>query len=185
MHGLTDYTGAPLDVDVDVATERRIKSRVVARPRRYLPTLPDLVDRLSIVQMKAVFIPEHASEYRQEMADIIYDIQTVLLDAPPMSAVAVRACLLIMLTNRFIWENESIARAGGDGHDKRLKLTHSINGVRNTAKNVLAAEMGGRRDYKVDCFASDLPAEFGNWNVFTDIAGNSDDDKAEAGGPAS
>lgn len=49
----------------------------------------------------------------------------------------IRAILIIMLTNRYIWENESKARLGGSEQDKLLKLTHSINGIRNTAKNVL------------------------------------------------
>ena len=31
--------------------------------RKYLPTLSELIDRLSIVQLKEVFIPEHKEEY--------------------------------------------------------------------------------------------------------------------------
>ena len=47
--------------------------------RKYLPTLSELVDRLSIVQLKEVFIPEHKNEYSKEIADITHDIQ-VLID---------------------------------------------------------------------------------------------------------
>ncbi len=43
--------------------------------RKYLPTLSELVDRLSIVQLKEVFIPEHKDEYAKEIADIVHDIQ--------------------------------------------------------------------------------------------------------------
>ena len=43
--------------------------------RKYLPTLSELVDRLSIVQLKEVFISEHKDEYALEIADIIHDIQ--------------------------------------------------------------------------------------------------------------
>ena len=43
--------------------------------RKYLPTLSELIDRLSIVQLKEVFIPEHKNEYSQEILDIIHDIQ--------------------------------------------------------------------------------------------------------------
>ena len=38
--------------------------------RKYLPTLSELVDRLSIVQLKEVFIPEHKQEYNQEIKDM-------------------------------------------------------------------------------------------------------------------
>ena len=46
--------------------------------RKYLHTLGDLVDRLSIVQLKEVFIPEFKQEYSKEIADIVHDIQLIL-----------------------------------------------------------------------------------------------------------
>ena len=42
--------------------------------RKYLPTLAELIDRLSIIQLKEVFISEHKKEY----ADEIKDINTIL-----------------------------------------------------------------------------------------------------------
>jgi len=135
--------------------------------RKYLPTLADLVDRLTIVQLKAIFLPEHTEEYVQERADIEHDIDLIIEEKDiRFTAADVHAICMIMLTNRFIWENESKARAGGDEQDKLLKTTHSINGVRNTAKNALSRADSGRRDYKIDSLAADLPSEFGNWRVF-------------------
>lgn len=133
--------------------------------RKYLPTLSDLVDRLSIVQLKAIFIPERAKEYAHERALIEHDID-LILKKKRVTASDVHAILVIMLANRFIWENESKARNGGDEQDKLLKLTHSINGVRNAAKNQLARLDGGRKDYKIDSLAASLPTEFGNWKIF-------------------
>ena len=46
--------------------------------RKYLPTLSELVDRLSIAQLKEVFISEHKSEYTQEISDIVHDINLIL-----------------------------------------------------------------------------------------------------------
>jgi hypothetical protein len=43
--------------------------------RKYLPTLSELVDRLSIVQLKEVFIAEHKEEYAEEINAIVHDIQ--------------------------------------------------------------------------------------------------------------
>lgn len=140
------------------------------RERKYLPGLADLIDRLTIVNQKMVFLPNNRQEYHEERELLIHDIDMLLEDLSKegvrVSGQAVLAITMIALTNRFIWENESKARAGGDDQDKLLKLTHSINGVRNTSKNVLASEMGGRHDYKIDCFAESLVSEFGNWNVF-------------------
>lgn len=134
--------------------------------RKYLPTLADLVDRLSIVQLKMIFIPDHSREYEAERALIEQDVAAILAElGKPFGAPEIRALLIIMLANRFIWENESKARAGGSDQDKLLKLTHSINGVRNRAKNVIAAFEEGRLDYKLDALAAELPPEFGHWNI--------------------
>ena len=46
--------------------------------RKYLPTLGDLIDRLSITQLKEVFIPEHKQEYAAEIQDIVHDISIIL-----------------------------------------------------------------------------------------------------------
>ena len=128
--------------------------------RKYLPTFADLVDRLSIVLLKSVFIPENQQAYMEEIHLIENDLDFIGVS---LSAKALRAVLVIGLTNRFIWENESKAREGGDEQDKLLKLTHSVNGVRSMAKNVLAQYYGERLDYKIDCFAESLPPELQNW----------------------
>ena len=137
--------------------------------RKYLPTLADLVDRLTIVQLKMIFIPDRREEYIAERELILHDIDLILngLDHK-LNARSIMAITMIQLTNRCIWESESKARAGGNAQDKLLKFTHSINGVRNTAKNVLSEEAGGRIDYKIDALAADLPEDFGNWRVFQD-----------------
>lgn len=123
-----------------------------------------------IVQLKAIFIPEHKADYLRERELIEHDVDIILGQLAQkgrrVNAAFLHAFAVLMLTNRFIWENESRARAGGSDQDKLLKLTHSINGVRAAAKNKLANLDGGRRDYKVDTLASDLPPEFGNWQVF-------------------
>jgi PAS domain-containing protein len=138
--------------------------------RKYLPTLSDLVDRLTIVQLKAVFISEHSAEYVAERALIEHDIDLILEELASrgkrIGASEIHAIIVIMLSNRFIWENESLARKGGPEQDRLLKLTHSINGVRNTAKNQLAAIDGGRKDYKIDSLSAELTSEFGNWKIF-------------------
>lgn len=133
--------------------------------RKWLPTLAELIDRLSIVQLKEIFIPEHAVEYAQERADIEHDID-LLLQGKTVDARTIRAILVTMLANRVIWENESKARAGGSDQDKLLKFTHSINGIRNRAKNIIAEMENGRKDFKLDCLAAELDPAFGNWDIF-------------------
>ena len=128
--------------------------------RKYLPTLSELVDRLSIVQLKEVFIPEHKAEYAQEINDIVHDIQLVLDKCDNIDAETIRAIVVLSQMNLHIWHNESNYRKGiKDGNN--LELTHGINGIRNTAKNKIQELHGGRKDYKIDCLA----AEFEDWEI--------------------
>jgi hypothetical protein len=129
--------------------------------RKYLPTLSELVDRLSIVQLKEVFIPEFKDTYAQEIADITHDIQ-VLLDEQDgkITAETIRAIVVLSQMNLHIWYNESNYRKGiKDGNN--LELTHGLNGIRNTAKNKIQEVVGGRKDYKIDCLAAD----FKDWEI--------------------
>lgn len=146
--------------------------------RLYFPTLSELIDRLSIIQMKQIFIHENAEEYELEIKNIMHDIDLLLEEKNNkndisntskryFNAKSIRASLIIQLANRVIWENESKARLGGSEQDKLLKFTHSINGIRNTAKNIISKEFGERIDLKIDSLAADLPKEYGNWNIFT------------------
>lgn len=133
--------------------------------RKYLPSLSDLIDRLTIVQLKMIFIPEHREEYIFERGQIEHDIDLILsgLDKK-IGALEMRAIVVLMLANRVIWESESKARAGGNEQDHLLKFTHSINGIRNSAKNVIAEMYGGRKDFKIDALSAELPREFGAWD---------------------
>ena len=133
--------------------------------RKYLPTLSDLIDRLSIVQLKAIYLPQQADAYNEERQLIEHDIDLLLMDRD-LKAKDVRAIMAVMLANNTIWLNESKARQGGDDQDKLLKFTHSINGVRNQAKNIIASGSSERIDLKTDCFAESLVSDFGAWDIF-------------------
>tara|TARA_R110002167_G_scaffold265271_1_gene471976 strand:+ start:216 stop:611 length:396 start_codon:yes stop_codon:yes gene_type:complete len=128
--------------------------------RKYLPTLAELIDRLSIVQLKEVFIIEHKDEYAKEIAEITHDIEEILQDEEMrLTGEDVRAIVVLSQMNLHIWQNETKYRAGtGDGN---LGLTHGLNGIRNTAKNKIQEHGGSRKDYKIDCIA----AEFKDWEV--------------------
>ena len=131
------------------------------KERKYLPTLSELIDRLSITQLKEVFITEHKAEYAAEIADIVHDIQLHLEDSKePITAETIRAVVVLSQMNLHIWHNESNVRSGKEGPNA-LALTHGLNGIRNTAKNKIQEVMGGRKDYKIDCLA----AEFKDWNI--------------------
>ena len=128
--------------------------------RKYLPTISELIDRLSIVQLKEVFIPEHKEEYAKEIQDIVDDLDELMKWEKPTGEM-VRAIVVLSQMNLHIWHNETEYRKGeGDGN---LGLTHGLNGIRNNAKNIIQDQLDGdgRKDYKVDCIA----AECEDWEV--------------------
>jgi hypothetical protein len=129
--------------------------------RKYLPTLSELIDRLSIIQLKEVFISDHKSEYADEIKNILYDIDLILSsDKIVLDAESIRAIVVLSQMNLHIWHNESNYRRGiKDGNN--LELTHGLNGIRNTAKNKIQEVVGGRKDYKIDCLAAD----FKDWEI--------------------
>jgi len=124
------------------------------KSRKYLPTISELIDRLSIIQLKEVFIPDHKKEYAKEIQEILHDLNLEGVDAE-----FVRAIVVLSQMNLHIWHNETEYRAGkGKGN---LELTHGLNGIRNTAKNKIQEKFGGRKDYKIDCLAAD----FKDWEI--------------------
>tara|TARA_B100000282_G_scaffold260250_1_gene208525 strand:- start:497 stop:910 length:414 start_codon:yes stop_codon:yes gene_type:complete len=136
----------------------------MSEQRKYLPTLSELVDRLSITQLKEVFITDHKDEYGEEIADILHDIDLLLQQNEiVIDARALRAIVVLSQMNLHIWHNETNYRKGiKDGNN--LELTHGLNGIRNTAKNRIQELSGGRKDYKIDCLAAD----FKDWEISWD-----------------
>ena len=132
--------------------------------RKWLPTLGELVDRLSIHQLKEVFIPENKKNYAKEMNDMVHDIDLIIKENNgKIDGEFIRAVIVLAQMNAHIWYNESQFRKGEKGSDN-LMLTHGLNGIRNTAVNKIMERVGGRKDYKVDCIA----AEFKDWEVSWD-----------------
>jgi len=132
-----------------------------SKQRKFLPTLGELIDRLSIHQLKEVFIPENKKNYAEEMNDIVHDIDLILKEKDVnLDGDIIRAIIVLSQMNAHIWHNESQVRKGEKGSDN-LMLTHGLNGIRNTAINKIMEVVGGRKDYKIDCIASD----FKDWDV--------------------
>jgi len=129
--------------------------------RKYLPTLGELIDRLSIIQIKELKIPNHKKEYSQEIKDIVHDINEIIKDGDfELNGEFIRAVVVLSQMNLHIWVNEDNAREG-DNQGNQLMLTHGLNGIRNTAKNKIQEVEGGRKDYKIDCIAD----EFKDWEI--------------------
>ena len=129
--------------------------------RKWLPHIAELIDRLSIHQLKEVFLTEHKDKYRQEMKDIEHDIDLLISEKNIVINAEIIHCIVALAQmNAHIWYNESAARKG-QSSDK-LQLTHTLNGVRNALMNRIlnALNDNGRCDYKIDCFAEEFKTQW-------------------------
>ena len=126
--------------------------------RKYFPTISQLIDRLCIVTLKSIKISENKKEYEEEAKEIMHDLDLLLGES---GGQFIRAIQVNAIANETIWANESKARLGGTEQDTLLKFTHSVNGVRNNAKNVISNILGERKDLKLDCLAANLCRERG------------------------
>jgi len=86
--------------------------------RKWLPTLGELIDRLSIHQLKEVFIPENKKNYAKEIQDMMHDIDLILKENNgKITAKTIRAIVVLAQMNTHIWYNESKVRNGEKGSD--------------------------------------------------------------------
>ncbi len=144
------------------------------KERQWLPNFSEIIDRLSIHQLKEVFLPEHKEKYRKEMKMMLHDLD-LLIDEKniKLSGEMIKMIMVVAQINAHIWYNESKARKGEDQDWKLLRLTHGLNGIRSTAGNCILTLIGDleRRDYKTDCLAADDAM----WEVDLTIKGLSND----------
>ena len=130
------------------------------KSRKWLPTLGELIDRLSIHQLKEVFIAENKDNYAKEIKDMVHDIDIVLKEhKDKIDGEVIRHLIFLAQMNTNIWYNETKVRRGDK--DGNLHLTHGLNGIRQTASNKIMEVVGGRKVYKIDCIAAD----FKDWDI--------------------
>ena len=76
--------------------------------RKWLPTLGELIDRLSIHQLKEVFIAENKDNYAKEIKDMVHDIDIVLKEhKDKIDGEVIRALIVLAQMNTHIWYNET------------------------------------------------------------------------------
>jgi hypothetical protein len=127
--------------------------------RQYNYTLAQLIDRLSIVTLKSIKIPEGKNDYEIEASKIMADLDSWINEQG--IGKVIRMIQVNGIVNEMIWANESKARKGEDQDLRLLKLTHSLNRVRGQAMAVIANHYGDAVDLKSDYMDSELTKQFG------------------------
>lgn len=115
------------------------------KQRQYLPPFAELVDSLTINQIKEVLLSEHKDSFAGEMRIIAHDIDLLIGERDlKLSARLIRIIIAIAQMNVHIWYNKDRMQNEPDKYAELLKLAHQLNGVRNRMKNILLEEAGDR-----------------------------------------
>ena len=144
--------------------------------RYYEYQLSTLIDLLSIINLKSIKLgcnnPEKKKAYEEEAKLIMRDIHTLLTKYKNKIkdlGLLVRAIQIGQLSNETIWENETKARLGGRNQDHLLPFTHSVNGMRMRAGNVIAYQVGERKDLNLDRVNNEISNKRGyDWSGLFD-----------------
>lgn len=129
----------------------------------YQLTTGEKIDRLAIVTLKYIKIPEHRAGYQEEIDMLVDELNGSGLGFK--FGDMVHATIVNSISHVFIWDNEGDIRKGEHEMDwptigRRLHRTHSLNGVRTQSKNKINFVFGERQDPKVDCIAE---KEMADW----------------------
>lgn len=118
---------------------------MVNKERQYLPPLAELVDSLTIDQIKEVMIPEHKESFAQEMEKLAHDIDLIIEERGlKLSARLIRIIIAVAQMNLHIWYNKDKMQNDSEKSMDLLKLSHQLNGIRNQMKNILLEEAGDK-----------------------------------------
>lgn len=107
------------------------------------PSLTELLDRLTIDQIKEVFDSENRESYAEEMRDIEHDLDLIFRESRlKLNAGLIRLIIALAQMNLHIWEIKKIMQTEPSRFQECMKLAHQLNGLRNQIKNQIMAETG-------------------------------------------
>lgn len=112
--------------------------------RTYLPTLADLIDSLTISQLKEVKFHDDTLAYAHELKRICHDIDMLIREKNVrFTSTLIRIITIIAQVNMSIWDNkDKMQEVKGKHYVKLLTNAHQLNGVRNTMKNKISEMVG-------------------------------------------
>ena len=113
------------------------------KERQFLTPFAELVDRLTVDQIKEVLLRTDKECFAEEMERICHDIDLIVEQRRiPLSARLLRIVVALAQMNLHIWYLKDQMQKGKMRYDESLKLAHQLNGIRNRMKNLLLEEAG-------------------------------------------
>lgn len=114
------------------------------KPRSIQPSLSELLDALTVYQIKEVMDASNNESYAEESKAIESDIDGIL-QVSDIKSIGDFLRLVVALSqiNLHIWHVKEEMQTNPDRFDECTKLGHQLNGIRNQLKNrILTAAQG-------------------------------------------
>ncbi len=119
--------------------------------REYLPSFAELIDALSIDQIKEMLLDAQKRRAGEDIEKITHDIDLVINEIDlKLTARLIRIIVALAQLNVHIWYNKDKMPTCPDEYNELLKLAHQLNGTRNRLKNTLLAEVGDKSARKTN-----------------------------------
>lgn len=120
------------------------KLQNLKKNRLFFPTVAELVDTVSIDQIKMFKIKKYRESYQKEIAKISHDIDLIISRKKNIkfNARLIKIITTIAIVNLLIWNLKEQMKTDSENYDRLLKLAHQLNGIRNRMKNSLLAVFG-------------------------------------------
>jgi hypothetical protein len=122
--------------------------------RQYFLSFSELIDRLSVVMMKEVNIPEHKKEYNDEKNLILHDLDEIIKEKNVVFDKDLLHYIIVLVQlNAHIWYNLASINADSKDDYIKMKITTDLNGMRNRARNKIQelVKEENKKEYKKDC----------------------------------
>jgi len=107
--------------------------------RNIKPSLPELIDRLSIDQIKEVLVSPGKESFGGEIQRIEGELDRIFSHTrqPIITSRFLRLVIALAQINLHIWKEKERMMNDSSSFEKHLKLSHQLNGLRNQLKNDL------------------------------------------------
>ena len=114
---------------------------------RYVnPSLSELVDRLTVDQIKEILLPPEQESFGKEIEKIEQDLDNILSSSAfRLTSRSLRLVIALAQMNLHIWKTKERMTSDASCFNEHLKLSHQLNGLRNQLKNALLEESGVRK----------------------------------------
>ena len=114
-----------------------------------MPPLAELLDRLTVTQIKQALLGDKKKEFANEMQKISHDMDLIIEENDiRLTSKIIRIIVLISQMNLHIWKNKDLMQENLENDEeylRLLKLAHQLNGIRNRMKNQLL-DIEGTKD---------------------------------------